>query len=921
MAESTPGPATPVAFQLLGPVRVLAGDQPSAIRTPRQSAVLAVLLAAAGRLTPADDLIDCVWGLTPPRHARRTLHTYLTRARRLLEQAGSVRLRHTGGGYLLEVDADRIDLHLFRRLVTRAGDVAGPARARLLRQALDLWQGDALTGVAGDWAERMRASWAQERIAAVTAWARAEREAGNASAVIAPLTALLGEHPLVETLSAELIRALHATGRSAEALDHFAAIRRRLCDELGADPGTELQGLHRAILRETTPPAVPSRPAQLPPDVRGFAGRAAALAALDRLLPGDQADTAVGIAVITGGAGVGKTTLAVHWAHLVAARFPDGQLYARLRGFGPGAAAMNPAEALRGFFDAFGVPAGRIPQGYDGQIDLYRSMLAGRRVLVVLDDARDAEQVRPLLPGAAGSAVVVTSRNRLTGLVAVEGADAVHLDPLSLDEAQQMLTSRLGPPRTRAEPEAVDRIAGLCVRLPLALAVVAARAITLPWLRLSALADELHATRGSLEGFDGGEGSHGGDPASNVRAVFATSYAALSPAAARLFRMIGLHPAPEVSAAAFASLAGEPVGQVRPALSGLTTVHLIAEPAPERFGAHDLLRAYAAELAATTDTGADRRAALHRLLDHYLHTARTADILLHPHGDRVPAAPCRPGVTVPDLQSREAAFDWFAADLPALVAAADLAARSGFDQHAWRLCAALRRYVEFRRDWRTVEPLVDSVGAAVDRLADPLDRANGHLALALAADRLTGGAGLRHFQAAIDAFETAGSRLDQAIACRRMAASYERANRLDLALDLALRALDLYRGAGDPNGEAVGLNAAGWYLSLNGQHQAAVTHCRDALDRHLSTGNRLGAAATLDTLGHAHHHLGHHRSAVECLNRAIDLYRQIGDRDGEAETLNHLGDTQLALGDHEAARASRAMAGELLDDLGRTPGF
>src|SRR5215470_13301295 len=393
------------------------------------------------------------------------------------------------------------------------------------------------------------------------------------------------------------------------------------------------------------------------PAVAGFAGRVAELAALtSRLDESAGASGTVVISAVDGMGGIGKTALAVCWAHQVAHRFPDGQLYVNLRGFDPAGPPMAPAEAVRAFLDAFAVPPERIPVGLEAQSSLYRSVLAGRRVLVVLDNARDAAQVRPLLPGSPGCFVLVTSRTRLTSLIAAEGARPLTVDLLSDTEARELLSQRLGPDQVAAEPGAVEEIIGLCARLPLALSVVAARAATHPGFALAVLAEELSRTRGGLQAFEGGEVND------DVRAVLSWSYQRLDTEHARLFRLLGLHPGPDITAAAAASLAGADPARTQRALKELARCHLVAEQVPGRFGFHDLLRAYATELVHAEDTDVEHSGARRRMLDHYLHSANAANLLLKPRGEPIVLAAPVPGVVAEELADHAAALAWFEAE-------------------------------------------------------------------------------------------------------------------------------------------------------------------------------------------------------------------------------------------------------------------
>jgi tetratricopeptide (TPR) repeat protein len=507
------------------------------------------------------------------------------------------------------------------------------------------------------------------------------------------------------------------------------------------------------------------------------------------------------ISAIGGTAGVGKTALAVYWAHRVADRFPDGQLYVNLRGFDPGGSVMDPAEVVRRFLHALGVEPQRLPADLDAQVALYRSYLAGRRMLVVLDNARDTAQVRPLLPGAPTCLVLVTSRNQLSGLVAADGAHPITLDLLLLEEARELLTRRLGADRVAAEPDAVAEIIVHCARLPLALAIVAARAATHPHRPLHTLASEMRETRDRLDMLTTD------DPHTDVRAVFSWSYQALTPEAARLFRLLGLHPGPGISAPAAASLAALPVSRVRPLLAELAGAHLIVEPTPGRYTFHDLLRAYAVEQAHAFDPDQQRHTATHRALDHYLHTAHTAAVLLEPARDLITLTTPQPGVTPEHPADHQQALAWFAAEHAVLLAAVDHAAGE-FDTHTQ----------------------------------------------------------LRH---ALDLHRQTGDRTGQAHTYLNLARLRERQGHYAEALDHARQALDPYRAAGDRRGQANALNAVGWLNALLGDHQQALTACQRALTLHQELDDHYGQADTWDSLGYAHHHLGRHAEAIACYQRAL----------------------------------------------------
>jgi tetratricopeptide (TPR) repeat protein len=617
------------------------------------------------------------------------------------------------------------------------------------------------------------------------------------------------------------------------------------------------------------------------------------------------------ISALAGTAGVGKTALAVHWAHRARDQFPDGQLYVNLRGFDPGGQAMAPAEALRGFLNALEVSPQRIPVGLDAQAALYRSLLAGRRMLVVLDNARDPGQVRPLLPGEPGCLVLVTSRNRLTGLVAVEGAHPLTLDLLGVEEARELLAARLGADRVAAEAQAVEDVIASCARLPLALAIVAARAATHPKFGLAALAGELRQARGGLAALAGGD-----DPHSDLRAVFSWSYHTVGAEAARLFRLLGVHPGPEISPPAAASLTGRPVEQTRALLAELARANLVTEHTPGRYSFHDLLRAYATEQAHMHDSDDERRAATRRLLDHYLHTAHTAARLLNPPRDPITPTPPEHGVTPEHPADHQQALAWFAAEHPVLLAAVDHAAATGFDTHTWQLAWTLVEFLERRGHWHDWAATQQAAVAAARRLPDPSAEASAHRLLARAYTRLG-----RHDEAhtqlrqALDVYGQTGDQAGQAYAHTNLAAEWARQGRHAEALEHARRALDLFRATGHQRGQAQALNSIGWWHAHLGDHQQALASCQQALILLRELGDRTGEADTWDSIGYANHHLGHHHEAITCYHHALDLYRDLGDRYDEAETLTSLGETHHAAGDPNAARDAWRHALIILDDL------
>jgi transcriptional regulator with XRE-family HTH domain/tetratricopeptide (TPR) repeat protein len=690
------------------------------------------------------------------------------------------------------------------------------------------------------------------------------------------------------------------------------SLRPRLAKALGVSADRLEELLAPASIPDPRESLAPAVPRQLPAAVAGFTGRTAELAALTRILD-DAAMDAPGTVVISaigGTAGVGKTALAVHWARQVAGRFGDGQLYVNLRGYDPAGVPAEPTAVIRGFLDAFGVPTERIPARPEAQAGLYRSLLADRKMLVVLDNARDEQQVRPLLPASPASLVLVTSRSQLSGLAAADGARLVSLDVLTDGEAVQLLTARLGRDRAAAEPGAVSEIAKLCACLPLALAVAAARAAARPQFPLAALADELADSAGRLDALDAG------DPAASVRGVFSWSTRQLSDGAARMFRLLGLHPGPDISAAAAASLAATSVTEARRLLGELTRAHLIAEHVPGRYAFHDLLRACAAEQARQTESDADRREATGRVLDYYLHTAARGALLLNPAQEPVVLAPPRPGAAAAQHADYPQALAWFEAEYQVLLAAVILAAGSGSDAHAWQLPWAMASFLRARGHRQELAATQRSALAAATRLGDTAAQALSGRFLAIACADLGDQDEARgHFAGSLTLYRRLGDRLGEAKIQQGLGMLAEYQDRYADALGHAEQALALYQAGGDKANQAEALNDVGWYHGLLGDYQQARVYCRQALALCAEAGHRWIEGDAWASLGYAEHHLGNLAEAAVCYQRAVSLYRESGGRFGEADTLTLLGDTHRAAGEPAQAREAWRQALAILEDI------
>jgi DNA-binding SARP family transcriptional activator len=866
-----------VELRVLGPVEVWARGERVPLGGPRATKLLAALALEAGRAVPLARLVDVLWDEDPPATASRQARNTAGALRRVL---GDV-LVTDGPGYRLAAGGLRIDAEVFAdRLVLARDAVAVGETAKAaseLRDALGLWRGPALAGLDSRVLGSAALELDEHRLATLEECLGLELDLGLHRELVAELSAAVAEHPLRERFSSLLMLALHRGGRSGEALVVYQRFRARLAEELGLDPSPELRRLESAILRAdpSLQPAgslVAVVPRQLPADTPVFAGRASVLESLPR----------TGVITIDGPPGVGKTTLAVRFAHRVAGQFPDGQLYADLRGFDPAAAPLPPAAVLARFLRALG--ADPVPADLDEQAALYRTLLADKRVLIVLDNAAGADQVRPLLP--ASGLVVVTSRNRLSGLVAGHGAHRITLDLLTSAESVELLRQILGPQRIDREPDAVAVLIERAARLPLALRILGERAHRLVSAPLAELVAELGAERARLDALDTGDGS-----ATNVRAVFSHSYRALDAPVARMFRLLALAPGRDIAVSAAAALTGQSTSDTRAQLDTLTAASLLSEPSPGRFTMHDLLRDYARELVADAE-------ALARVLDFYLHTAYNANLRLARL--RWPLQLTPTAVTPLTFDDHQRALAWCDAERENLLAATESAAAAGFDRHAWQLPCLLWEYYYLRKHWADWVGTHEIGLAAARHLGDRSAEArvlNG-LGAALGDQGLVPAA-RSHYEDSLRAARAAGDDYTEAVALHNLGIVHRTLGEHRDALRYFGEALDIDQRVGEPNGEAIVLSAmAGCYLAL-GQHTEALDHYRRALRLHPSA---RAEAQARHGIGECHHDLGRHAEALESYRDALALREAADDLWGTATTLTSLGRLYRDTGDVSLAR-------------------
>ncbi|MFE9426970.1 BTAD domain-containing putative transcriptional regulator [Kitasatospora sp. NPDC006697] len=906
----------PVRFNLLGPVNVVLADGGVVLPSGGPRAVLVMLLAHANRVVSAEQLAAAVWGEQRPSTAAAGLRNHVLRLRKMLGDEAGVRLRTVAPGYLLEVEPGELDVEAFLegcRLGAeqlRAGEVV--TARQTLGGALALWRGEPF-GELPAWADgAARVQQLDEtRVKAQQDLVDAGLRLGRHRELVAELRGLTRAHPLREALHGQLMLALYGADRQAEALAVYQELRKRLIAELGVEPSAQIAELQRRILAADpslaggrTPKAEqPPARNSLPRDVADFTGRGPET---DRLLAAASAPatSAVVISAIDGMAGVGKTALAVHVAHALADRYPDGQVFLDLHGFTPGRAPLDPGTALARLLRSVGVGEEALPADPEERAVLWRGTAAERRLLIVLDNAVDAAQVRPLLPGSPGCLVLVTSRRRMPALA---GAGALSLDVLEPGPAAALFARICGADRVAEEPAAVAEIVRLCGYLPLAIRITAARlahrAAWTPSHLLVRLRDRIGLPT-ELRSQD-----------QSVAAAFAVSYEALAPELRRLFRLAGLHPGDTFSAYALAALAELSLAEAEDLVEELHEHHLLIERSAGRYTFHDLLRRHARGLADAEESEAERRAALDRLFAYYSHTASTAADLLYPHESHRRPHPPRPATPVDPLRGEEDARAWLDTELTNLVTAGTHPVAAA-GRHTGDLSAILARYLDQYGHYGTSLVLHTAAAEAAAAEGDAAGQATARTNLA-GSCWLLGRypEAIDSFRSALDGFRAIGDEAGVRRVLTNLGVTYAQLGRHQEAIDHFTRAMASYEAAGDRAGQVVVLNNLGATCERTKDFEQAARYHRQALELALEVGDRVTEGRALANLGMTLHQLGRPEEAAELLRRALAMATEAGDRTRQLIALDGLGDIERAT-DPAGALALHRQARELATAIG-----
>jgi DNA-binding SARP family transcriptional activator len=895
--------------------------------------LLALLLLEPNATVAVTRLVELLWGDHPSGTAHSTLHTYVSRLRKNLSvSAGDVKLMRSGAGYVAEIDPQIIDVHRFRSLVIHARDLQDShQRSAALRAALALWRGPLLADVLpDDVRQRLGAPWEQMRLAALESAINAELANGTHLALISELVRLTLEHPYHENFAAALMTALDRCGRHAEALDVYTRLDRQLRNDLGIDPGREIQALHQRLLSAQAGSAEPSGGTQaaaaaapagatgihmnrgpanlLPRSVPHFVGRAAELKELSRYVTQAAGSGAGPVVVISGMAGIGKTALVVRWAHEHAERFPDGQLYIDLQGFHPSNVPVKPAVVARRLLEALGVPPTRIPTAPDAQLDYYRAVLAGQRILLILDNARNSAHVRPLLSGSSECLILVTSRNMLASLLALDGAFPINLGLLSTSEGRELMTRRLGEERMAGEAEASEELIGLCNGIPLALNLAVAHAVLRPRHDLGDLVQRLGDARRRLDGLTDE------DPTTGMRSLFWSSYDALSTPAKRMFRLLGAHPGLDFTLLAAGSISALAEDQAAKAIDELAHAHMVIEHVPRRYTFHDLLRVYAEERSHEDEN--EREAALGRTIDHYLRNAHAAAGCLYPGwiSDDLPPRP--PGVLVGHPEDQAAATYWYRSEISNLIASVSAAKDAGLASHAWQTVRATITFLDTAWRWQEAADLSRLALEAAAREGNTFRQAGAHRWLGNALR--DGGAFPEahfHLERALSIHAGNGDINQIALTHHGIAELYGRQQMFAEKLFHAKQALDIFRTCRDEICEASTLGlAANAYRSLHDFEQA-LSYGRLGVDLARRIGDQVCEAACLNEVAYALHNLGKYPEAIELNERAAAIFQATGSDYQLGFAYTEMGDSYAMMGDFTSAQKIYAESIAIFDQL------
>lgn len=903
--------------QVLGPLEVRVGDDVLELGGARIRTLLAMLTANAGRVTTVGTLVEALWDADAPPGAHRSVRTYVSRLRNSLSSVAAAELALVThpAGYVLRHAPEALDVVRFEQLVTAGREALAAAEpataAERLSGALALWRGDAYGEFADVPPLRAEASRLHGmRLGAVEDRVEADLATGEGAALVEELTALTERHPGHDRLWGQLMVALYRAGRQADALDVFVRARGVLIDRFGLDPSPRLVEVHQQILANDARLVAPARPVRirtavrndLPGDIADFAGRRTELA---RLLAADEPlGTAMVIEALDGMAGVGKTTLAVHAAHRLAARYPDAQLFIDLHGHTPSQSPVAPLAALDTLLRALGVPGEEIPTDLDARAARWRAELAARRVLVLLDNAADAAQVRPLLPGTARSLTLITSRRRLIDL---ETAHTMSLDVLPEEDAVALFTAvagRFTDDFTDDEDADVLEVVRRCGYLPLAIRIAGARLRSRPAWTVRHLADRLRQASPLTE-LSAGDRS--------VAAAFALSYEHLDEARRRMFRLLGVHPGCDIDAEAAAALAAVSTAEAGRLLEDLVDDHLLQEPAAGRYQLHDLVRLHARAVASPRESPG----ALRRVIDFYLHTAYRGSRLLdqqHPPIDiGTPAAGCVPA----PLDGDAAAMAWFDANQHNVLAARAGAEDAGWDTAVWQLAWTMDNF-HYRRGGMHDNIASWQAGlAAAERLGDLDAQARAHRRLGLVYAPLGEQAqetALHHLERSLTLTEKIGDRLGQAGVHFVLGLAWTHRDDYQRVLTHMTSARSLYRDVGDAKWERRALSMIGVCHTHLGHHDEARDHCQSALDLCRRDDDVYGQADSLENLGTIAAATGQYDEALVLYEQALAIWHDLDNTYRQAGTLTGMGDAHHALGAVAEARLAWEHAAALYRD-------